>query len=106
MAGAQEGFRHTLGALRLVVPLHVIADDLCLHLRGVNPVDPGPPVAGVQRSGAAEHEHGSAAQRGFVDSLAGMLQADNVVHYHVTDFGYTRTQHIIINYSQHFWQYL
>ena len=80
LVGSEEGFGHTQGALGLVVPLHVVPDELRLHLRRVDPVDPGPPVGGVQRPGAAENEHRGIIQPGFVNGLAGMLQADDVVH--------------------------
>ena len=52
--GAHKGFRHIGDGVRLIVPLHVVAHQIALHQRGVNPIDPGAPQIGVHRASGAQ----------------------------------------------------
>ncbi len=78
--GANERIRHRFDAGRLVVPLDEVAHQIALHQSRVHPVDPGPAVRRIHRSGAAENDHRQAVRPGVVDRHRRMLQTDDVMH--------------------------
>ena len=80
--GARERFRHALDRGRLVVPLHVVADGVALHQRGMRPVDVRAALGFVHRAGGADDEDRHAVEIGVVDRHAGMQQPDQVVQDH------------------------
>ena len=80
--GAREGFRHALDRGRLVVPLHVVADGVALHQRGMGPVDVRAALGLVHRAGGADDEDRHPVEIGVVDRHARMQQPDQVVQDH------------------------
>ena len=80
VVGADERLDRRADAGRLVVPLHVVADGVALHVGGVYPLDPRSALVGGHGAGAAEHEDGGAVRRGVEDGHRCVEQADDVVH--------------------------
>ena len=79
-AGAQHRFARGDRRGRLVVPFGVAAHQRALVARGVDPVDPRPPLGGVDRSGGAEHDHRHAVAPGVEERHGGVHQADIGMH--------------------------
>ena len=52
----QKGAGHRRHARGLILPLREVTNELALRVRGVDPVDPGPPRGRVHRSGPTENE--------------------------------------------------
>ena len=67
---------------RLVVPFRVVADDVPLDVRRMDPVDVRPPAIVGHRAGSAEDDHRRAIDRGVVDPHRPLQQADDVVQDH------------------------
>ena len=65
---------------RLVVPLGVVAHQRALVARGVDPVDPGPPLDGVDRAGGAQDHDRHAVAPGVEDRHGAVHQADIGMH--------------------------
>ena len=78
--GADDRLAGGRGRGRLVVPLGVVAHDRALVARGVDPVDPGPPLGGIDRAGGAEHDDGHAVAPGVEHRHGGVEQADIGMH--------------------------
>ena len=79
-AGAQHGFARGDGGGRLVVPFGVAAHQRALVARGMDPVDPRPPLGGVDWPGGAEHDHRHAIAPGVEERHGGVHQADIGMH--------------------------
>ena len=78
--GADDRLAGGRGGGRLVVPLGVVAHDRALVARGVDPVDPGPALGGVDRAGGAQHDDGEAVAPGVEHRHGGVEQADVGMH--------------------------
>ena len=77
---AQHGLARGGGRGGLVVPFGVAAHQRALIARGVDPVDPGPPLRRVDRTGGAEHDHRHAVAPGVEDRHGGVHQPDIGMH--------------------------
>src|SRR5262249_50322 len=75
----EERFRQRRHTGRLVVELDVVAYLRPLHERGVDPVDPGPPMSAIHGSGAAQHQNWRPIENRVEDRYARVLQAYDVV---------------------------
>ncbi len=80
VVGADQRFDGGFGAGGLVVPLDEVAHGGALDVGGVDPVDPRPAVVGVDRPGAAEHQHRVTAHPGVEHRHRGVQQPHDVVH--------------------------
>ncbi len=79
--GAAHGFHQRLRRGRLVVPLDEGADQRALVARGMNPVDPGPALLGIDRTGGAEHDHRHAVAPGVEQAHHAVQQPDIAVQH-------------------------
>ena len=79
-AGAQDRFARGDRRGRLIVPFGIAAHQRALVARGVDPVDPRPPLGRVDRSGGAEHDHRHAVAPGIEERHGGVHQADIGMH--------------------------
>ena len=77
--GSNKRFRNGGNARRLIVELDVVADQRPLNQRRVDPVDPGPTLRGVHRTGAPEDEDRGPITEGVEDGHARVLEPDDVV---------------------------
>ena len=73
-----DGVEMPLRRGRLFRPLHVVLDDVGLRRGAMQPVDPAP-VGGIERTGAAEHQHRRVVAERVVDAHRAVHQADQVV---------------------------
>ena len=78
--GAHQGLACRSGGGRLVVPLDVGAHQRALIARGVDPVDPGAALGGIDRPGRAEHQHRHAIAPRIEDRHGGVHQPDIGMH--------------------------
>ena len=109
-AGAQDGFARGDWRGRLVVPFGVAAHQRALIARGVDPVDPGTPLGGVDRPGGAQHHHRHAVAPGVEERHGGVHQADIGMHRRrhrlAGDFGVAMRdgdRAFLVQAEQHLW---
>ena len=73
---AQQSLARGAGRGRLIVPFGVAAHQRALVLRGVDPVDPRPPLHGVDGTGRAENQHRHAVAPGVEQGHGGVEETD------------------------------
>ena len=79
-AGTQHRLARRFGRGRLIVPFGIVADQRALIARGVDPVDPGPALRRIHRSGRAEHQHRHPVAPGVEDRHRRVHQPDIGMH--------------------------
>ena len=108
--GAQNRFARGDRGGRLVVPFGIAAHQRALIARGVDPVDPRPPLHGVDRPGGAENDHRHAVAPGIEDRHGAVHQADVGMdrrrHRLAGDLGVAlrdRDRRFLVQTEQHLW---
>ena len=77
---AQDRFARGARRGRLIVPFGVATNERALIARGVDPIDPGPPLHRIDRAGGAEHHDRHAVAPGVEHRHGGVLQPDIGMH--------------------------
>ena len=75
-----EGLGHAQRVVGLVVPLHVVSNEVALNEGGMHPIDPWTASLEAHRAGAAHNDHRGAARVGVVDGHGRVERPHDVVH--------------------------